>query len=411
MSSAQRALATQPKAASVRNMTRGCFVGLRLAALLAANVTTALLPTPILAQGAPAVSDPVKDVARQRYEEGVKALDEKRFEDARLAFEQAFKLIGSPAVLLNLGLAESKTNRCVDAGNHLHRFLREHKAATPDNRALATSTLEECKKKVSTLSISVDAPASEIAIDGKVVGRSPLEDPYFVEPGPHVVTASNNGKSATNKVDVLKGGSSSVLLTLGGTAPPAPVNPVVGGPPTQPLGQPGYPGMQPQPFIPPPQTDSAGEDFGSWYVRSPLAWVGTGVVGVGLGVSIAFTALSADSLSVTNSIADQIRAQAAADGIQGAPCGTEAGANDVYPIACKDARDAQDVHDANQAVMIVGWVTTSLALAGTVTYVMLDWYAGSRTEGPPRSGERTPSVAFVPSVSPDGVGGVFVGEF
>ncbi len=411
MSSAQRALATQPKAASVRNMTRGCFVGLRLAALLAANVTTALLPTTILAQGAPAVSDPVKDVARQRYEEGVKALDEKRFEDARLAFEQAFKLIGSPAVLLNLGLAESKTNRCVDAGNHLHRFLREHKAATPDNRALATSTLEECKKKVSTLSISVDAPASEIAIDGKVVGRSPLEDPYFVEPGPHVVTASNNGKSATNKVDVLKGGSSSVLLTLGGTAPPAPVNPVVGGPPTQPLGQPGYPGMQPQPFIPPPQTDSAGEDFGSWYVRSPLAWVGTGVVGVGLGVSIAFTALSADSLSVTNSIADQIRAQAAADGIQGAPCGTEAGANDVYPIACKDARDAQDVHDANQAVMIVGWVTTSLALAGTVTYVMLDWYAGSRTEGPPRSGERTPSVAFVPSVSPDGVGGVFVGEF
>lgn len=411
MSSAQRALATQPKAASVRNMTRGCFVGLRLAALLAANVTTALLPMTVLAQGAPAVSDPVKDVARQRYEEGVKALDEKRFEDARLAFEQAFKLIGSPAVLLNLGVAESKTNRCVDAGNHLHRFLREHKAATPDNRALATSTLEECKKKVSTLSISVDAPASEIAIDGKVVGRSPLEDPYFVEPGPHVVTASNNGKSATNKVDVLKGGSSSVLLTLGGTAPPPPVNPAVGGTPTQPVGQPGYPGMQPQPFIPPPQTDSAGEDFGSWYVRSPLAWVGTGVVGVGLGVSIAFTALSADSLSVTNSIADQIRAQAAADGVQGAPCGTEAGANDVYPIACKDARDAQDVHDANQAVMIVGWVTTSLALAGTVTYVMLDWYAGSRTEGPPRSGERAPSVAFVPSVSPVGVGGLFVGEF
>lgn len=411
MSSAQRALATQPKAASVRNMTRGCFVGLRLAALLAANVTTALLPMTVLAQGAPAVSDPVKDVARQRYEEGVKALDEKRFEDARLAFEQAFKLIGSPAVLLNLGVAESKTNRCVDAGNHLHRFLREHKSATPDNRALATSTLEECKKKVSTLSISVDAPASEIAIDGKVVGRSPLEDPYFVEPGPHVVTASNNGKSATNKVDVLKGGSSSVLLTLGGTAPPPPVNPAVGGTPTQPVGQPGYPGMQPQPFIPPPQTDSAGEDFGSWYVRSPLAWVGTGVVGVGLGVSIAFTALSADSLSVTNSIADQIRAQAAADGVQGAPCGTEAGANDVYPIACKDARDAQDVHDANQAVTIVGWVTTSLALAGTVTYVMLDWYAGSRTEGPPRSGERAPSVAFVPSVSPVGVGGLFVGEF
>jgi hypothetical protein len=358
------------------------------------------------------VSDPVKDVARQRYEEGVKALDEKRFEDARVAFEQAFKLIGSPAVLLNLGVAESKTNRCVDAGNHLHRFLREHKAATPDNRALATATLDECKKKVSTLSVSVDAPGSEIAIDGKVVGRSPLEDPYFVEPGPHVVTASNNGKSATNKTDVLKGASANVVLSLGGGTPaPPPVDPGGGGLQPQPIGQPGYPGMQPQPFLPPPQTDAAGEDFGAWYVRSPLAWVGTGVVGVGLGVSIAFTALSADSLSVTNSIADQIRAQAAADGIQGAPCGTEAGANDVYPIACKDARDAQDVHDANQAVMIVGWVTTSLALAGTVTYVMLDWYAGSRTDGPPRSAEQGPSVAFVPSVSPDAVGGVLVGQF
>jgi hypothetical protein len=169
----------------------------------------------------------------------------------------------------------------------------------------------------------------------------------------------------------------------------------------------------PPPYVPPPPpppSDSGGEDFGTWYARKPLAWVATGLLGVGLGVSIAFTAISADSLSVTNSIADQIREQAETDSLSGPPCGNEAGADDVYPLQCQQARDANDIHSANQAVMIVGWVTTSLVAAGAVTYVMLDWYTGSRVGGA-TDADAGPRVGVMPAVSPDGAGAFVFGQF
>src|SRR5690348_30854 len=56
------------------------------------------------AQGAAAApADPITEVARQRYQEGVKAFDAGKFEDARAAFLQAYALKRHPAVLLNVG--------------------------------------------------------------------------------------------------------------------------------------------------------------------------------------------------------------------------------------------------------------------------------------------------------------------
>lgn len=377
---------------------------------LALAATPLTLATEVFAQGAPPPTDAVKEVARQRYEEGVKALDEKRFDAARVAFEQAFALTSSPAVLLNLAVAESNSNRCVDAGNHVHRFLREHKAATPANKTLSNTILEDCKKKVAVLNISVDTAGADVAVDGKAVGKSPIEDPFFVEPGSHVVVATKDGKSATTKADAAKGTSANVIVSLGAvTAPPLPPGPAPTDPnaPAPQIGQPPVAPLQPVQ----PSSDQ-GEDFGEWYVRKPLAWVGTGVVGVGLGVSIAFSALSASSLATTNEIADQIRKEKEDRGVTGAPCAEEEGGGDAagFEGGCSQLRDADSVHSANQAVMAVGWVVTGLAAAGTVTYIMLDWYTGSRVSGA-KDTEGGPTVGFVPVISHDTVGGTLVGSF
>src|SRR5690348_14418208 len=69
------------------------------------------------AQGAPPVNDSVTVVARQRYTEGVAAYDAGRYEDARSAFLQAYALKRHPAVLLNLGQSELRSNHPEDAGN------------------------------------------------------------------------------------------------------------------------------------------------------------------------------------------------------------------------------------------------------------------------------------------------------
>src|SRR5689334_8167747 len=67
----------------------------------------------------PAQTDPVTEAARVKYQEGVKAFEAGRYEDARSAFLQAYALKRVPAVLLNLGQSEIKSGHYEEGGNHL----------------------------------------------------------------------------------------------------------------------------------------------------------------------------------------------------------------------------------------------------------------------------------------------------
>ena len=98
----------------------------------------------------------------------------------------------------------------------------------------------------------------------------------------------------------------------------------------------------------------------------------------------------------------------AEDGITGAPCGSEDGASgtDAYPAQCTQLRDALGVHSANVAVAAVGWVVAGLSAGGTVTYMMLDWYDGSRKAKP-----MAPNYGFAPVIAPGVTGGTLYGRF
>src|SRR5262245_41498742 len=85
-----------------------------------------LVTSPLAEPGSFAQDDAVTEVARQRYDEGVKAFEAGRFEDARSAFLQVYKLKRHPVVLLNLGLSEVRSDYPAEGGNHLQRFLRDN---------------------------------------------------------------------------------------------------------------------------------------------------------------------------------------------------------------------------------------------------------------------------------------------
>src|SRR5262249_32132309 len=222
------------------------------------------------------------------------------------AFLQAYALKRHPAVLLNLGLSELRSNHIDDAGNHLEQYLREHTAATPDQKASAEKGLAEAKKRGAYLVISVDAQGADVSVDGTLVGKAPVVDPVFVKPGKHTVLATFQGKSATGTVDAKVGIAAAATLTLGtsGTAPTptptpsgstAPAHP----PPPSPAGPaaaPLSPSMAqsntaggPQPGGPAPdQGTSERQPFFKWYVSHPLNWVLAGVTVVGLGAGLGF---------------------------------------------------------------------------------------------------------------------------
>src|SRR4051812_48207178 len=176
-----------------------------------------------LAQGAPPPSDAVTEIARQRYQEGVKDFDSGKWEEARGAFLQAYALKRSPAILLNLGLSELRAGKYYeDAGNHLQQFLRETPGASPDQRATAEKGIADVKRHSGMLVVVVDANGADVSLDGATVGRSPLLDPVFVKPGKHTVFAAYQGKSSASVVDAKTGATVAATLTLGVAGAPAP---------------------------------------------------------------------------------------------------------------------------------------------------------------------------------------------
>jgi len=376
-------------------------------------------------------ADSVTQIARQRYNDGVKAYDAGRYEDARQAFLQAYALKRHPAVLLNLGQSELRSGHYDDAGNHLQQFLREYTTATPDEKTTAQHGVAEAKKKASFVVVSVDAAGADVSIDGTTIGKSPIYDPVFVKAGKHTIFATAGGRSAAVAIDAKVGVASTATLTLGtGAAPPPPVpappaplppTPPPSGPPpglqpvTPPMGPP--PGVQP-PLGPTPLPPQEPESFFHWYKRKPIAWAGTGLAGAGLIMGIAGGAAALSATGAANDVSDQIRKVRDDPASQfyhpGMPsvCGNQDTGAGVYPgyeMACKTLSDNISLYHTDMAVAITGWVFFGLGVAGTAVYTFIDWYPNRNN--PPPDAAPPPKVGVVPVVSPTFKGLSVLGTF
>jgi hypothetical protein len=424
-----------------------------------------------LAQGAPAAApDAVTDIARQRYQEGVKDFDAAKWEEARGAFLQAYALKRSPAILLNLGLSELHAGKYYeDAGNHLQQFLREVPNAAPEQRATAEKGLADVKKRSGLLVVVVDANGADISLDGVTVGRSPLVDPVYVKPGKHTIFAAYQGKSSATVVDAKAGGTAAATLTLGvpGAAAPAVVTPPPSvappsgglppgmmGPGTPPVAAPGTPPVAPvTPVTPaapgnasapgayPPggyapggyagnnlgpggattlPTSGEREPFFTWYKRKPIAWVGTGVAGLGLLGGIIFSASAGAASSSANSLSTAIKTERDKtindlginpDGRSNV-CGdrdTGIGALPHFSAACTSFRSNESAYKTDVALAVTSWVLVGVGVVGTTAYAMTDWYP--KKDQPRKASSGAHVLAVAPIVSPSLQGVTVLGTF
>lgn len=404
----------------------------------------------------PAQNDPVTEAARQKYQEGVKAYEAGKFEDARSAFLQTYALKRVPAVLLNLGQSEIKSGHWEEGGNHLQQFIREHKTATPDQITAAQNGIAEAKKKTGYVVVIVNAVGADLSLDGVAIGKSPLLDPYFVKPGKHVLYASAQGSASTTAVDVQKGIATSAMITLN-VATPAPTNtaPV----PTQTAPAPTYTAPAPTyttpaptatytgpaptypyptstaPYVPPATNDPLGppaptgtmpppdtggrEPLFTWFQHKPVAWIGAGAAVIGLGLGLGFTGAAATAQGNANAYVDVIKTQAVKAGVVGSPCGKEDDPSDDNPAligtdaatgqpvnACEKLHQSLSQMRADVGVAATGWVLFGLGAIGTVTYAMIDWYPKNKgtAKGPQILG-------IAPAISPTQQGIGVVGVF
>lgn len=342
---------------------------------------SASLPIPLIGnnEAFAQAQDAITTEARKRFLEGVSLFDQKKYEEARTAFLQAYALKNHPDVLLNLAQSEVLSGHPLDAANHYRDFLSDPATANHPKRAEAEQGLATARTKLGRVQFTVDAPDAELLLDGKKVGSSPMAEAVDVLPGPHVAEARKAGKTNSQGVTATEGKIVIANLTLdapaAGAAAPVPVTP----PPAAPDNN------QPAPAPAPTTSESISlstsntkrEPFVQWATHSPIAYTGAGLTVLGLGLGVGFLIAGNSALSDTDDVAAKIRNQAASDqlliqqGRSGNPCATPVAVGQVsYEKACSNLAqvksDNQKTHDTDVIISTVGFV---LAGAGVATIV------------------------------------------
>jgi hypothetical protein len=165
------------------------------------------------------------DIARARAldQQGAKAYQDARYNDAIRYFEEAYRLGGPPFELWNVAKCHLHLDQPEQAAEMLEKYL-----ATPDlpadDRAEASQQLEELKKRPSTLTVASSPSGASVTIDGKAEpNKTPFSVP--VQPGPHDIALTLPNHVSYNKHVEAKYGRAIILdapLVKDETAPPPP---------------------------------------------------------------------------------------------------------------------------------------------------------------------------------------------
>ncbi|WP_437735850.1 PEGA domain-containing protein [Sorangium sp. So ce1335] len=174
-------------------------------------------------------TDALTDRARQLFQDGVKAAKAGKWADAHAAFLAAWSLKPHYQIASNLGVACLKVGKPRDAAEYLARYLREAPATKVNERQLAEASLQEARSKVAAVTVQVAPEGAEVIVDGATVGRAPLADPVFLDPGQHEVGAKLDGYTPqTRPIAATAGGTTTVVLDLSRKPEPAAVRPAPG---------------------------------------------------------------------------------------------------------------------------------------------------------------------------------------
>lgn len=371
------------------------------AAVLLAFVSSTVVPRIAVAQ-----DDPVTMQARARFKEGVDAYDKGQWENARLAFLQAYALKKHPAVLLNLAQSSAKAGHPLEAAKYFHQFLKESTTASPQQRADAESGLNEVRQKLGRIEI-VGPAGTEITLDEKDrLGTTPFADPIDVEPGAHSLRSPSETVRVTanagQKVQARFGGAAqSVVPVPPGTGPAPETPPSAEGPAEPPAAGPREHGAKHTNLLSPPAN------------MTPVV-IGLVATGVGLAGAIIFAAFKADSQTKADTVATEIRSAAIKRGYDGdgdgvpdakGVCGsTNATIQKDFGNACTTLKDNNDKVDTNATIANVSVV---VMLVGAATAAGWYLFAPKRDEsgGSAKAAPKSPSTPVLTPYAGYGTGG------
>ncbi|WP_438034851.1 PEGA domain-containing protein [Sorangium sp. So ce204] len=278
--------------------------------------------------------------------------------------ESAWELNPTFDVAYNLGNTEYKLQKHREAAQYLSFALRNWPLlkAVAKLKPRAEQRLAESRTQVGALTVSVTVAGAEVLVDGKNVGRAPLEGEVFVDPGEHRVEARHpDYEPASQTVGVAKGGTAEVKLAItpvkaapqasAGVKTDGGTNGSFVGAGASVTGQPPA-----GPVEPPPKKN--------WVPVIALGAASAVALGVGIGTTVASNNASGDAHTQSTAI-------------------IEAGAQCVRPEAswvgpCEKVRSDASRADTLGNVARVAYIASGVLAIGAVTYAL--WPKSKRSE-------------------------------
>jgi tetratricopeptide (TPR) repeat protein len=291
-----------------------CIIG--LCATFPARSAHAVDPAEVAAE-----ANALTEKAGALYDEGVIAYQKSKWAEARASFLAAWSLKQHWQIAGNLADCELQLGRNREAAGHATYYLKN---APSDRRARAEKLLTAAKAKVATLHIKVDLPDAEVLIDGSSVGRSPLLESLFVDPGKHkLVTRLAGHQNAETPIDLVSGADTSLLVKVGVA------DSVAGG-------------------EPPPNKSTA------------LLVGGVAVTALAIGAGTAFTLVSNGKANDADSLLANLQTKAGSR-----PCLSGKVASD-----CTDLNNLNKASDTFHNVAVASFVGAGILGAATLTYAL-----------------------------------------
>jgi len=333
----------------------------------------------ILALAAAAHADN-KDKADALFKQGKKLMGEKRYADACEAFEKSNKL--DPGIGSQLNIA-----KCYEEWGKIGRAFLAYEAAEKMAKDAKDSREPKIHELVVALEPNVphltiklpkDAPPDlKVTLDNRPVET--LNDPFVVDPGPHLVEWSIKGGAKKNKVvPVERGGDSEVTLELptvvssgGGDKTGGNTGGTTGGDKTG-----GNTGGGDKGGGTPPTPTPPGRNMR----LGGIALGGAGIVAIGISSYL--------TLSARSDYKDALAAH----------CGGMT--NNCDTTGLELTHDARSTANKATVVFLIG---AAMVGGGAALYFLAP-------KGPAAPAEEPTALYLTPAVSPDGVGLVFGGQ-
>lgn len=172
----------------------------------------------VLCAAVRAAEDPTDVLLRQ----GAELRKQERHEEALELFRKAHALSPSGRTLAQMGLAEFSLKSYVDAETHLAAALASDSPWIAKNKAVLEQALADVRKHVAIVNV-VGAAGTDVAVNGKPVGRLPLAEPLHVAEGAlRIEGTAPERQPATLDVTVAGGKDFKVTLELPALPPAVP---------------------------------------------------------------------------------------------------------------------------------------------------------------------------------------------